>query len=1342
MKEEAQNNEEEKTFSNPEEAPPTPKKIKSVGGILFRGFIYSVFFVLLLIASASLLLDYYFPAEKVRVIAEDQLSKKLRLPLRIQKLDYSLFSGIQIDGLALGSSSSPVAQIKKVILDYDLIQLLRGKLVISQILVDRPQLTAVSKNGVWNFQPLLDLGNSTPPSNNKGKALPALPLAEVDIRQVLIRQASAHLDQDGKLSGHINGLTLEAQGKAASLDAIDLKLKVLLNPDKDPNIAFKSSSDESFQSSAFSNLEFSVKDLNQLSISGIFGLEKTRIKMSGPTPPLPDMVVETTAIVSMQPEVLDLKKLWLSFGKNNRIRVSGSVANFSQDPSFKVMVDEASFRLGDLIGWGKQWLPPLSGQGILKAKSVKISGQLSRFALKNLDVNGGTLSVKNLQMNHSGQNIRLEGMNANLELKEVALEDSRLRKADISLNMQSKKVKVQKAEIKDWDQSLNVIATGKDDIFVKFSTDMESLHYDHPETKEIYIPVHAGGSGHLKKSDLDNLEVSYRLGTLASGAVTGNAKNFGKSSVLLDQNLSINLAEMANRLPKKITADLPENLKGEAHAQTSLSGRLDEKYFPVELKGQVNLGLAGLTAHRKQPSIKITELNAQASFPLEFNANKGIRISNLEFHTDLQSAEALDTWKMVTLKLDTKLAVKGFHNLKPDFGTLPVQMESSITLENLNSSTLSLAGLRSEARLKGDLLPDDARNMRVEGNLSLKNVSAREMLKTDDWFSQFNLDVHDKSLTRVRLSQKTRIKKPSFHRGGMVIELESANLESLSRQNLKDGNINLDTFLLQIPDIANARLKATINEWGKNFEIDGKLEKLRLDSLWVHLPDTLRSELGDLKAGGVLDVRLKAKGNLPANLSGSTTAPELLRAQLFAPASAETSMEFLLSNGFLENKNIRGESLNFKTRLMFKDGDGDLSGNFSGELEGLGEIPLNPEFEFRYTLESQDSVRVQQHKLKLTHRGVQHSLEGYINGLKPFIEGRRQIRTKELLSKLNIKLGTTNTFDITQAITANPDLLFACLKAEGTIQSKTIFQQSAGKSLSLDGNIEFDQFSLHLPSGIALKNLSGTFPYSKTLLLDQEQLKNKSVEFFAAQKKFFTPLRNFSPYKNIIRADSFEVKGHVLKDIGLDIVFKDNRFMMEKFLFDVLGGTVAGNLFLIQDQRGPVIEFSTEFARIDSSKLLALPASKNTDSEIDGNLQVQLEIQTGSENQPVSLNQLTVKIAITRIGAQTLDRLLLFLDPEESKPAIMDTRAKLKLATPHQVKITLANGNLNVEAWLKSDLLGIFKAPELKRVPVEKLKRFVTINEQLQALKGLEQISSYLSARGIKFEEEKMILQN
>ena len=178
------------------------------------------------------------------------------------------------------------------------------------------------------------------------------------------------------------------------------------------------------------------------------------------------------------------KKLWLSLGKNNRIKVSGSASNFAKDPAFKLMIDEAIFRLEDLLAWGEQWLPPLSGRGLLKAEAVKVSGQLPGFVLKNLNINGGTLSTKNLWINHPGQNARLEDMNAELKLKEIALHDPQLGKASVNINMQLKKGAIQQTEIKDWNQSLNLTVKGKDEVLFEFNADMKSVHYDHPLARE------------------------------------------------------------------------------------------------------------------------------------------------------------------------------------------------------------------------------------------------------------------------------------------------------------------------------------------------------------------------------------------------------------------------------------------------------------------------------------------------------------------------------------------------------------------------------------------------------------------------------------------------------------------------------------------------------------------------------------------------------------------------------------------------------------------------------------------------------------------------------------------
>ena len=113
-----ENNQEERPDDNEETSPILKKSKPGIGRILFRGLIYSLLFFFLLIVSAGIVLEYFFPAEEVRAIAEAKLSKKLKLPLSIQKISFSLLSGMQVDGVTLGTQPL-LARVKKIVLDYE-----------------------------------------------------------------------------------------------------------------------------------------------------------------------------------------------------------------------------------------------------------------------------------------------------------------------------------------------------------------------------------------------------------------------------------------------------------------------------------------------------------------------------------------------------------------------------------------------------------------------------------------------------------------------------------------------------------------------------------------------------------------------------------------------------------------------------------------------------------------------------------------------------------------------------------------------------------------------------------------------------------------------------------------------------------------------------------------------------------------------------------------------------------------------------------------------------------------------------------------------------------------------
>lgn len=1314
---------------------PQLKNIKEHLQFLARCLIYFFFFIFLLIIGAGVVLEYFFPAEEVRVLAEKEGTKRLSLPLSIKKIKFSLLSGVRIYGVTLGPATQPVASVQALVLDYDLSELLQGQIIINQILVDQPELNAISKNGVWNFQPLLNLAapaNTSSTSPDSGGGLPLL-LAGIDLQELNIRNASAKLDMDGNLFASLKGLSLEAK---ANLDAIDLNLRVFMEAGPTSNIIFKQQKENLyFQSHASSDLNFSAKDLKNINISGNFGLQQNQIQF-GNVLPSPNLKGSLSAKVQLQPELINLSAFSLTLDDKNEIQLSTKVKNFSTHPEIELNIKKVSFQLADILRWGAKWIPPLSGHGTLKGENLSIMARLPGFKPDAVSLKGGLLTTENLTLNST--DIHIEKMNSSLQVNEVVFKKGQPEKVSVDLKMQLTKAQAREAKIQNWKQALKLTASGSDlsQVKISFNTDIESVHYDPPSSNQIHLPFHAEGSlkGDWKRGDIELQKMSYRSGNMIQGRISGKVKQ--KKSFQLQKNLTLDIAQALKILPKEILEKIPGmKASGQTQVALSFSGKLDTNFQPENITGDTQVSLKEFSAKLEEPCIQVDDLNTTVQFPLVYKAKQGVKIPTLDINTNFKKLSALGNWNLNDFSASLQLTLDTFYNLKPDFGTLPVKLDSQIKFGNLHSAqpALSFADFNINTHLKGDLQSDDFRNGQLDGEVSFKNIKSMEKLQVGKVDSRFSLQMHDKSLSRIRLSQKTKITDINQ----LEIGLDEVTLESLTRKNLQDGNFDLDKFHFKADDLIEMQMKGSAKNWGESFELENTVDNLKLASIWEKIPADLKEGSGLTELGGTVGLSLKAQGKLPA--SEENLKPAERWTKMFATFDPDNlppldiSTHFQLKNGKANHleKNVRATGLNIDTRMNIKNGSAELSGNAAVKIQGMNffeKLPLHPEFKFNYRLENLNTLILAKHQLDLKNRGVRHTLEGKVNGLKSFLKG--PLDPARFLKNLNVVLKNKNNLNIAEATKGE---LFGDIKATGALSSQFEIHQSAGKSIDLKGWVGFNEFAAEVPAGVALKNLTGNFPFSKSLSLDPNILFSKSTS--PVQKRFFKQLRGFSRYKNNIQADSLEVAGQKISNIGMDMVFKDNRLAADKFIFDVLGGTVGGHFSFTQTEKDSALKFFTEFAKIDSSRLLPTNKEENIDSKIDGNMEIAVETAE------VSLDKLLLKIAITKIGTKTLDRLLLFIDPGESKPAIVDTRAKLKLATPHRVLLSLNNGNLDVEVWLKSDLLGIIKAPELKRIPVAGLKQFATINQQLQSLQEVLQILKIAAAKGIAFENEALIMK-
>jgi hypothetical protein len=1333
-----------------EKAPlkPEPKKQKKRSW-LKHGFLciaYGLLIFIVLLVGAGTALTFFFPSERLQPIAEKELTGLLKIPVSIESLDLDLLHGINISRLALGEND-PIFAVENLVLDYDLTELFRGRFVINQVLVQDPKLNLISVDGVWNFQPLLELGgkDKAPPiaeTPEKSGGLPVIPIA-VDLREFAIRNIQVNLDKDGEMKSRLDGLSLTAQG-IINRDEINVVLKTIMAPTagKDHNLEFYSSQGAGIDVKTLSlvDMEVSAQDLNNVRLAGTLGLKNNQFLIGNPLPS-PELSVAIDLSAAVQEQGVNIRKLNLTIGENNRVDISGQASELAKDPRFDITLNEAIFNIEDLIEWAGTMIPEIKASGGLRVSNVNVKGHMPDLKPKDIELANAKISLKNFSAQYPELSANLNGLDVDIDVAQVQLKNSVPENLDMRVHVTMDQAQAQDIKIAGLSHDLKINAEGANlaDASLIFSTALKSAQFSSPELGSIQTGLDLNGSlsANIEAGDIHFFKADYSLGSALNGEVKGNAKNFGKTSFEVEQDLGIRLTELRSLIPTKLLKKIdgyPTAGKTAVHA--IVQGKLDENFQPVQALVNTRIELKGIDTQLKNPPAKVKEFAATISFPLDYLPKQGVKIPRLDLDARFKNIKALDKLELGAGEIKTQLTMGEYYPLTANAKAraIPITNKTTVQLDRvaMNEPPMIVTGLAVDTSLKTDLLGQDVKNLTLDGKVSVQDVEGVKEVKTGKILTAFSVDLNDLSLTKTQVAVDLKVDPPLPEKLNGKIPLGPITLTSRSQQNLKTGDIEIERVTVVAPSLLNLDLKANLKNWGKTFNVKTKVTDTKLSALWEKIPKALLAGMEDLDVAGSVNLALNANGSIPDEIDLKKSLPIVAKA------------DFGLGNASVTwpSKGVTALNMNTTATVDLKEGSGEISGKFAVARlflkNVLGEEWLNPQFDFKYALDDFNKFTIREHAFSINKFGVSHSFKGQVDGLKPFLTGKIPMTPQELTRRLDISLATSNKLDIQKAINEGTKKFLQGIQAKGALLSDLTLKLTPNEKIELDGKVAFDKFNAQVQDSVQVTDLSGRIPFNKTLVLNRSRFQPKTKSFLASKRGFFTQLRGFSQNKNNLTIKEVEAGGQKVSNIAFDLLYKNNRLMAEKFLFDILDGSVAGNLFVIPTPDGPELSFSTEFAGLNFGALTGRSkATEKAESEIDGNLQLGVKLRQEQSTEPISLDQITAKVAITRIGAETLDRALLYLDPEESKPAIVDTRAKLKLASPHRIIISVKNGNLSVAAWLKNKILGdIIEAPTLKRVPITSLKEFRNLTEQLKSLTGLRDALNYLAARGMEFTED------
>ncbi len=142
------------------------KKVLKWIGIVVAGLI-----VLLIIA--ALVIPHFLPLDKIKNLAAQKASEAIHRQVKIGKVSFNIFTGIELDNLSVsnrpGFSKEPFVSCGQIVLKYDFWALFQGRVAVSKVVLEKPQILVETKDGVSNYADLVGVQKPASAKASAGK---------------------------------------------------------------------------------------------------------------------------------------------------------------------------------------------------------------------------------------------------------------------------------------------------------------------------------------------------------------------------------------------------------------------------------------------------------------------------------------------------------------------------------------------------------------------------------------------------------------------------------------------------------------------------------------------------------------------------------------------------------------------------------------------------------------------------------------------------------------------------------------------------------------------------------------------------------------------------------------------------------------------------------------------------------------------------------------------------------------------------------------------------------------------------------------------------------------------
>ena len=558
----------------------------------------------------------------------------------------------------------------------------------------------------------------------------------------------------------------------------------------------------------------------------------------------------------------------------------------------------------------------------------------------------------------------------------------------------------------------------------------------------------------------------------------------------------------------------------------------------------------------------------------------------------------------------------------------------------------------------------------------------------------------------------------------LTATLPSLRLSSKTKEDVFKKDYVLENLRLTSEQIVDMGMKGRFMQANQQFDVDLQIPLLHVGNLLPHLSGSLMKGVEEINPKGRVSLALRAAGKIPQ-------AADLK--QLTLPLGV---------NGKLTLRDLEGAVAGYQVQ----GGNGTMTMAYSPKATPQTQLTTDltlhrihlpdtlpirelADTSLHVSIVSPDLNEVQIDPIHVTSKGVDLSLKGTVVGLRELLSSTSPRGTQ--LAKVFAQLHTRLALDVE---TFQEALQPLGVKGNGkALVTLSLLKKEHG---SLDASVEIGTETLSLThDGTELQDMNGGIQFRKSLAWKPEGLKAPPKMPFQPSDRI-AQLKSFSRKGQTLTIERLQLGPFTVQNFSTNLAFEQQSLKMQNLAMNLLGGGIGGNVIIAAEH--PLrISAGLEVANLDANQLIKTESKIMGDSNIAATIGLTAILQdaTGA----VDLSRLECNLHITHIGKEALDRFLVFLDPEGSKPTISNVRAQLKIANPSRVTVEVARGQLNLTIHFQGSLIPTFR---LERIPIAKMKNIEKLTAAIPNWNDLAKVLELIGAETYSFTPEgEVVLQ-